>query len=219
MAYDKAKGMLPAQLGCCSRCCPLQQCSPPATSNCKLCFVQLCCVHFTSEFHFCFSLRNISSLISCLRSDLILPLFLLYCSFSILRCSLAAWLWNFLLFLKNTSLYLIPSYYNRSHLRNIINTQLNRILFQSQQKIFHWLQQAVGSGPKLLAMHFFSIYRTANTEYIPSFTFCSNIPDFLAFEIAAARCTFFPCQSPWCQIRPSLQFPFMRPYSSFQRSY
>lgn len=85
MACDKPKGMLPAQLGSCSQCCPLQQCSLPATSNCKLCFVQSRCVHFTSDFNFCSSLRNTSSFISCLRSDLILPLFLLYCSFSILR--------------------------------------------------------------------------------------------------------------------------------------
>lgn len=183
MAGDKAKGMLLAQLGCCSWCCPLQQCSLPATSNCKSCLVQSCCVHFISDFEFCSSLRNTSSLISCLRSDLILPPFLLYCSLSILKCSLKAWLWNFLLFLKNTSLYLVPSYYNRSHLRNIINTQLNRILFQSQQKTFHWLQRAVGSDPKLLAIHFFPSIVVLIQNIFHLSHFCSNIPDFLALRL------------------------------------
>lgn len=90
---------------------------------------------------------------------------------------------NFLLVLKNTSLYLIPSYYNRSHLRNIINTQLNRILFQSQQKFFHWLQQAVGSGPKLLAIHFFPSIGLLIQNIFHLSHFCSNIPDFLALRL------------------------------------
>lgn len=84
VACDKAKVLLLVQLVCCSWYCPLQKPSLPATSNCKMYFMQCCCVHFKSDIGFCFSLKSTSILIK-LRSNKVAPLFLLYYSlFSIL---------------------------------------------------------------------------------------------------------------------------------------
>lgn len=90
MACDNAKGLLLVQLVCCLWRCPLQKCLLPVTSDCKIYFVQSCCVHLTSGIRFCSSLNNISILTNSLRSDLVLPLFLFYYSLSILRWILDA---------------------------------------------------------------------------------------------------------------------------------
>lgn len=106
-------------------------CQPQAIMK----YIPCCCMCFKSDICFCSSLKSISILIK--LSEIwysISPIFTLLVFFSIL-----GWLLGYEIpspqsskfFLKNTSLYLVPSYYNNSHLRNIINTQLNRILFQS----------------------------------------------------------------------------------------
>lgn len=106
-----------------------------------------CNAGFKSEVYFCSSLnlkfifvphsKASASLSNCPRADTVSPRFLFYYSlFLFWGCF---WMLGYEIpspqspkfFLKNTSLYLVPSYYNNSHLRNIINTQLNRVLFQS----------------------------------------------------------------------------------------
>lgn len=63
VACDKAKVLLLVQLVCCSRHCPLQNCSLPATNNCKIYFMWCCCVHFKSGTCFCSLLKSITMLI------------------------------------------------------------------------------------------------------------------------------------------------------------
>lgn len=137
VACDKTKVLLLVQLVCCLWHHSLQKCSLPVTNNCKIYFMWCCCVHFKSGTCFCFLLKSIIILIKLSKIWYsISPIFTLLQSFFYFGVDFGCLdetpsSWSSKAFLKNTSLYLVPSYHSNNHLRNIINIQLNRILFQS----------------------------------------------------------------------------------------
>lgn len=195
---DKAKVLLLVQLVCCSWHCTLQKCSLPATNNCKIYFMWCCSVHFKSGTCFCFLLKSIIILTKLSKIWYsISPIFASLQSFFLFWG--VFWMPGYetpspqssKVFLKNTSLYLVPSYHNNNHLRNTINIQSNRILLQSPLTFFPSIPTSCGIRPQNTWNTIFSLHlQTANTEYISFLTFLC--PDFLKTHITVLRHPLHP---------------------------
>lgn len=151
--------------------------------------MRCCSVHFKSGTCFCFLLKSIIILIKLSKIWYsISPVFALLQSFFLFWG--VFWMPGYetlspqssKVFLKNTSLYLVPSYHNNNHLRDTINIQLNRILLQSPLTFFPSTPTSRGIRPQNTWNTFFPHLQTANKEHILFFTFLC--PDFLETHIA-----------------------------------